>query len=172
MSGEFSRRDFFKAGSSLVAGVGASAGGLVPAQVQAVSVAGQATLKYPAQTVANAACMQAHKVVMFSYPDQASPCAAVKLGQPVPGGVGPQNDIVAYSTMCTHMGCQVVYDGAGTFKCGCHFSQFDAEKLGQMICGQATENLPRIELAYNPGNDTLTAVSVDGLLYGRQANVL
>ena len=32
------------------------------------------------------------------------------------------------------------------FKCPCHFSMFDAEKGGQMICGQATENLPRIVL--------------------------
>ena len=35
------------------------------------------------------------------------------------------------------------------FKCPCHFSMFDAEKGGQMICGQATENLPRIVLRYN-----------------------
>ena len=33
------------------------------------------------------------------------------------------------------------------FKCPCHFSVFDAEMHGQMICGQATENLPRIQLA-------------------------
>jgi arsenite oxidase small subunit len=75
--------------------------------------------------------------------------------------------------MCTHMGCPVTYDAAKrTFNCGCHFSMFDAEKNGQMICGQATENLPRIVLQYDEKTDALTAVAVDGLIYGRQANVL
>jgi arsenite oxidase small subunit len=71
------------------------------------------------------------------------------------------------------MGCPVSYDaGSRTFKCGCHFSTFDAEMSGQMICGQATENLPRIVLEYNPKNDSVTAVAVDGLIYGRQSNLL
>ena len=58
------------------------------------------------------------------------------------------------------------------FKCGCHFSIFDAEKGGQMVCGQATENLPRVLLAFDSANGTVSAVGVDGLIYGRQANVL
>ena len=111
--------------------------------------------------------------VSFTYPDASSPCVAVKLGTPVPGGVGPDRDIVAYSTMCTHMGCPVAFDsGTNTFKCGCHYSMFDAEKSGQMICGQATENLPRIRLDYNAQTGAITATGVDGMLYGRQANVL
>jgi arsenite oxidase small subunit len=96
----------------------------------------------------------------------------LKMGAPVPGGVGPDRDIVAYSTMCTHMGCPVAYDaGTKSFKCPCHYSMFDAEKEGQMICGQATENLPRIVLKYHD-NGTISAVAVDGLIYGRQSNVL
>ena len=53
-----------------------------------------------------------------------------------------------------------------------HFSQFDPEMAGQMICGQATENLPRVVLRYNGKDDTVTAVAIDGLLYGRQSNIL
>jgi arsenite oxidase small subunit len=49
---------------------------------------------------------------------------------------------------------------------------FDAEKAGQMICGQATENLPRVVLKYNAKDDAVTAVAIEGLLYGRQSNVL
>jgi arsenite oxidase small subunit len=49
---------------------------------------------------------------------------------------------------------------------------FDAEKAGQMICGQATENLPRVVLEYNAKTDSITAVAVDGLIYGRQSNIL
>ena len=36
---------------------------------------------------------------------------------------------------------------------------FDAELGGQMICGQATENLPQIELDYNAKDGSVTAVA-------------
>jgi len=71
------------------------------------------------------------------------------------------------------MGCPTTYDNATkTFKCPCHFSEFDAEKAGQMICGQATENLPRVLLQYDEASDTLSAVGIDALIYGRQANII
>ena len=54
----------------------------------------------------------------------------------------------------------------------CHFSMFDAEKAGQMIVGQATENLPRVRLHYDEKTGTVSAVGMEGLIYGRQANVL
>ena len=41
-----------------------------------------------------------------------------------------------------------------------------------MISGQATEDLPRVLLEYNADTDTVTAVGIDGLIYGRQANIL
>jgi arsenite oxidase small subunit len=40
------------------------------------------------------------------------------------------------------------------------------------VCGQATEDLPRIKLQYDAKTDTVMATGVDGLIYGRQANVL
>lgn len=172
MSENVSRRSFFKISTGVVAGVGATVAGVGSAQAGPPAEAGRVTLTYPLRAVGKAGGMKAQTPVMFNYPDAASPCAAVKLGKSVQGGVGPDKDIVAYSTMCTHMGCPVVYDGNGTFKCGCHFSQFDAEKSGQMICGQATEDLPRIQLRYNEKDDSITAIGVDGLIYGRQANTL
>ena len=46
--------------------------------------------------------------VYFKYPfeDDAlfSACMLVKLGTLAGGGVGPDKDIVAFSTLCTHMG--------------------------------------------------------------------
>jgi arsenite oxidase small subunit len=41
-----------------------------------------------------------------------------------------------------------------------------------MVCGQATENLPQVTLRYNEKSGAVTAVAVDGLIYGRQSNVL
>ena len=98
--------------------------------------------------------MPVNRAVSFSYPDPSSPCYAIRMGAKVPGGVGPNKDIVAFSAMCTHMGCPVAYDGGTkTFKCGCHFSMFDPENGGQMVCGQATEDLPRVVLSYDRQDD-------------------
>mgnify|MGYP002336272755 CR=1 FL=1 len=87
--------------------------------------------------------------------------------------MGPDKDIVAYSTLCTHMGCPVSYDAqARTFKCPCHYSMFDPEKSGQMVCGQATEDLPRVVLQHDEHSGAITAIGIEGLIYGRQANLL
>jgi arsenite oxidase small subunit len=170
MGNRVSRRDFLK----LSGGVAASAAA-VPTNALAASSAdaGGAVLPYKAKVVGRAGTLGADQAVAFTFPDASSPCALLKMGTPVPGGVGPNQDIVAYSTMCTHMGCAVNYDSAQrVFRCPCHFSVFDAEKSGEMVCGQATENLPRIVLKYNDKDDSVTAVGVVGLLYGRQSNIL
>jgi arsenite oxidase small subunit len=170
MSSTVSRRNFLK----LTGGVAAGAGTLVAGTAEAATgEVGRTTLPYTAKAVGKARQLQDNVAVPFTYPDASSPCSLVKLGQPAPGGVGPNKDIVAYSILCTHMGCPVNYDtGSKTFRCGCHFSTFDAELGGQMICGQATENLPQIVLKYDEKTDTVTAMSVNGLIYGRQSNVL
>ena len=171
MSQQVTRRTFLKLGGGAVA---AGAAAITPGAAVAAPVdTSRTVLPYPRKAVGQVAGMSVNKTVNFNYPDAASPCTAIKLGSPVPGGTGPDGDIVAYSTMCTHMGCPVAYDSATkTFKCGCHFSMFDAEKGGQMICGQATENLPRVLLEYDQKSGAISAVGIDGLLYGRQANIL
>ncbi|HEX8012807.1 MAG TPA: arsenate reductase (azurin) small subunit [Casimicrobiaceae bacterium] len=166
-----SRRSFLKLGGTIAAGAGVAASAAEAATAPAST--GRATLPYPVKPVAKARAMPINTPVAFSYPDAASPCAAVKLGRPVAGGVGPDRDIVAYSTQCTHMGCPVAYDpSTATFRCPCHYSVFDPELSGQMVCGQATENLPQVTLRYDEKTDALSAVSVNGLIYGRQSNVL
>jgi arsenite oxidase small subunit len=171
MDGKLTRRGFLKI-SGVAAGTGAVAGLGLPHAAEAADV-GRATLPYPATHIAKARGFKTNVPVNFHYPDAASPCVAIKMGAPVPGGVGPDRDIVAYSVLCTHMGCQVAYDAATReFKCPCHFSMFDAEKAGQMITGQATETLPQIVLEYSAQDDSVRAVAVNGLIYGRQANIL
>ncbi len=172
MSTEISRRSFLKLGTGAVATgtVAAVAPGIAQAAPTDTS---KTLLPYPKKHIGTAHQLAEHSPLKFSYPDPASPCLAIKTGAAVPGGVGPERDIVAYSTQCTHMGCPLAYDAdTKTFKCGCHFSMFDAEKEGQMICGQATEDLPRIALEYDGKTGGIIAVGVDGLIYGRQANVL
>lgn len=166
-----SRRVFLKAGGGVAVSVAIG----VPALTQAAtsSAEGQVNLPYPMSAIAKAQKLQANTPVPFTYPDAASPCVLIKMGSAVPGGVGPGRDIVAYSTLCTHMGCPVTYDpGQRLFKCPCHFSIFDPEHVGQMVSGQATENLPSIVLEYNPDDDSVIAVAIEGLIYGRQSNLL
>lgn len=167
------RRTFLKLSGSSIAATAASA--LAPSVANAANPmdTSRTKLPYPRKPVAHVASMALNTPVSFTYPDAASPCTALKLGSRVPGGVGPDGDIVAYSAMCTHMGCPVAYDASTkVFKCPCHFSMFDAEKAGQMIAGQATENLPRVRLLYDEQTGGVSAVGIEGLIYGRQANVL
>lgn len=163
-----SRRDFLK-----TSGAGAAAAGTaawVPRQAAAQTAT---TLDYPHKPVALLSELVENQPVTFTYPDAGSPCVLLKTGRPVQGGVGPDGDIVAYSQLCTHMGCPIAYDGeARTFKCGCHFSIFDPEMNGQMVDGQATENLPRVLLAINEDDGSIEAVAIDGLIYGRRSNLL
>ncbi|MBC8751887.1 MULTISPECIES: arsenate reductase (azurin) small subunit [Paraburkholderia] len=168
------RRTFLKLGGGSIAATAATA--FVPqvgaAATNAVDTS-KTKLPYPHKPVAQLAHMAPNTPVSFAYPDAASPCVAIKMGSRVPGGVGPDGDIVAYSAMCTHMGCPVAYEPTTkVFKCPCHFSMFDAEKAGQMIAGQATENLPRVRLHYDEKTGAVSAVGMEGLIYGRQANVL
>ncbi len=169
------RRFFLKSGGTAAAAVGAV---VIPihnaeAAKPAAAATGGSTLPYPNKAIGIASKMPINQAVSFSYPDASSPCYAIRMGSPVSGGVGPNGDIVAYSSLCTHMGCPVAYDsGTKTMKCGCHFSMFDVETHGQMVCGQATENLPQIKLEYDEKTGSVHATGVDGLIYGRQSNIL
>lgn len=169
MDSTVSRRMFFKVSGATAAS--ATALGAAPSVEAATVDSGRTTLPYPTKTLGKMAALKVNEPMAFAYPDASSPCAMLKMGRKVVGGVGPDGDVVAYSTLCTHMGCPVTYDPqARSFKCPCHFSQFDPEIAGQMICGQATENLPQVTLRV--GSDgSIVATGVQGLIYGRQANV-
>lgn len=169
---KLSRRGFLKSsGTTVAAGAAATIGGVAVAP-EATAATGSSAV-FERKTVAKLGGIGMNVPVTFTYPDASSPCMLIKLGRPAPGGVGPDGDIVAYSSLCTHMGCPVAYDAERkVFKCACHYSIFDAEMAGQMVCGQATEDLPRVVLRYDEKDDEVQAVAIDGLIYGRQSNIL
>lgn len=170
---KLNRRFFLKSSGSAAAAIGSVVIPIQPVSAAQPPVSGLTTLPYPTKAIGKSAAMPVNQAVNFAYPDASSPCVAIRMGSEVPGGVGPNKDIVAYSSLCTHMGCPVAYESTTKiFKCGCHFSMFDAENAGQMVCGQATENLPMVRLRYDAKTDTVAAVGIDGLIYGRQANIL
>lgn len=167
---DVSRRGFLRAGGSAAAAAAALAAGVGQAAAHSTL---ETTLPYPRTRVGNLKQLQTGTPVSFAYPDAASQGFLLKLGEEALEGIGPDRDVVAYSVMCTHKGCPVSYNAADKLLvCPCHFSTFDPAKDGMMVIGQATERLPRIELALDAASGDIFAVGIQGLLYGRAANVI
>lgn len=129
---------------------------------------------YPRVPVASLGDLAVGEPVSFEYPLAGQTAAVVKLGKPAQYGLGPDGDIVAFSTKCTHMGWPL----DGTFNpeecvfgpCPGHFSTFDASVGGQVVLGQATQRLPQIVLVIE--DDQVYAEGVLGLIYGYRNNLL
>ena len=105
-------------------------------------------------------------------PTPTRPASCIKLGAKVDGGVGPDGDIVGFTTICPHKGFPLGYNaGDKTLNCPGHYSRFDVERGGLEIWGQATQNLPQYTLRVDDKGD-IYAEGLDELLYGRLSNVL
>lgn len=162
------RRQFLRGAG--VATAGAAAAAIVPQRAEAK--AALARVNYPSNRLANVKDLKANEPFEVSYPDEDAPGVLLKLGQRVPGGAGPDGDIVGFSTICPHKGFALNYNAQDkTFNCPGHYSRFDAEAGGQQTWGQATQNLPQYLLRVDAKGD-IYADGVDELLYGRLSNVL
>lgn len=162
------RRTFLR-GAGLVA-AGTAAVTVVPAGQEAR--ANTARVTYPSNRLANIADLTTDDPMPVDYPDADSPAVLIKLGQSVPGGKGPDGDIVAYSVLCPHKGFTLIYEASDrTLNCPGHYSRFDCEKEGQQIFGMANQSLPMIALRVDDDGE-IFAEGVDELIYGRTSNVL
>jgi arsenite oxidase small subunit len=162
------RRQFLRGAGIAAAGVAAVS--IVPAEAKAA--AGQAIVAYPSNRLGNVKDLKANEPLNVAYPDADAPGVLIKLGSKVDGGVGPDGDIVGFSTICPHKGFPLGYNaGDKTLNCPGHYSRFDVERGGLEIWGQATQNLPQYTLRVDDKGD-IYAEGLDELLYGRLANVL
>ncbi len=161
------RRHFLLSGSSTV---------LLTALPGVSSQVFASVKNYPETKVASLGDLRQDEQVYFRYPvTESIQCNnfLVKLGERAGAGVGPRQDIVAFSSYCPHMGGPLngVYNSehkvAGP--CPLHLTTFDLTRHGMVISGHATESLPQILLDIR-GND-IYAVGVMGLLYGHHQNV-
>ncbi len=92
----------------------------------------------------------------------------ITLGVPAGGGVGPDKDVVAFNTICPHMGFPLV----GQFNaehqvmgpCPWHLSTYDLTRHGMIVAGHATEGLPQV-LLETRGRD-IYATGVMALIFG------
>lgn len=167
---EVGRRQFLRGGGSVAVGAAAAmVGGAGEAQAAGPALA-RAT--YPSTKLANVKDLKVNEPKDVAYPDADAPGVLLKLGKKVPGGVGPDGDIVGFSTVCPHKGFPLFYRADDrTLNCPGHYSRFDCEAGGQQIWGQATQNLPQYNLRVDANGD-IYAEGVDELLYGRLSNVL
>lgn len=164
---ELGRRQFLRGGAATAV----AAATLPRAEAKAAELAA-ARLAYPSTRLANVADLKRDEPLAVAYPDDEAPGVLIKLGKAVPGGVGPDGDIVGFTTVCPHKGFPLRYDASDrTMSCPGHYSRFDCEAGGQQIWGQATQNLPQYLLVVDAKGD-IYAQGVDELLYGRLSNVL
>lgn len=85
---------------------------------------------------------------VFNFPDQYAQGILINL---------PKKGLVAYSDVCTHLSCAVIYEGGGKLHCPCHDGFFDAA-TGDVLAGPPTRPLPLIQLAIQDG--TIYAVKL------------
>jgi arsenite oxidase small subunit len=169
--GCLTRRAFLSRSSTAVVGTI-----MLPALAGMGSEAMAAELaRYPKQKIGRLSKLKTHKPVTFKYPDKGmnSSSMLVKLGVPAGGGIGRDGDVVAFNTLCTHMGGPM----GSTYKpdeevlgpCPFHQSTFDLTRHGMIISGHATESLPQVLLELE--GDDIYAVGLIGLIYGRYDNL-
>lgn len=128
---------------------------------------------YPQLLIGKLSDMQEGVPKAFAYPLKQQPNMVVKLGEEALHGVGEGKDIVAFSTLCTHMGGSLRgryrHDVKAIGPCPFHFSTFDMKKGGIPVHASATQNLPQIVLRVD--GDDLFAMGVIGLIYGYRNNL-
>ncbi|ETW96458.1 MAG: hypothetical protein ETSY2_46355, partial [Candidatus Entotheonella gemina] len=132
--------------------------------------------RYPRQKIGELSRLRTDQPIIFSYPDTGPGAIsmAVKLGVRAGGGIGPEQDVVAFNSLCTHMGGPMIgsYQKADKALGPCPFHQttFDLTKHGMVISGHATESLPQVLLELEGGD--IYAAGVLGLIFGRHDNLV
>lgn len=138
------------------------------------SVAAEVT-RYPRKLIGKLSALKKNKPVRFKYPDEGknSSSVLIRLGEVAGGGIGPKRDVIAFNSLCTHMGGDTggVYQAEHSVlgPCPFHQSTFDLTRHGMIVAGHATESLPQVLLELE-GND-IYAVGMIGLIYGRYDNL-
>ncbi len=165
-----SRRAFLLAGGTTAVVIGL--GSLSASFGQGVALQ---TAAYPRKRVGRVSQLVEGQPITFKYPwnDVNSTNALIRLGVPAGGGVGPGRDIVAFSTLCTHMGGPLAGQYRAQYRilgpCPLHLTTFDLTKHGMVAAGQATESLPQIVLEAR--GDEIWATGVMGLIFGYHSNL-
>jgi len=133
--------------------------------------------RYPRKLIGKLSALKLNSPHKFNYPDEAqnSNSLLFRLDALAGGGIGPDQNIVAFNALCTHMGGSL--EGPDAFSapdqalgpCPLHQTSFDLTRHGMVIGGHATESLPQVLLELE--GDDIYAVGMLGLIYGRFDNL-
>jgi len=161
-----SKRNFLKfamAFSTLLA-VGGIAAVLKSITNPGPSAAGTAvssgSRQFPRVKVAQLNDLTIGQPIAFNYPLDNEPNILVKLGTKAEGGVGPNEDIVAFSSICQHLGCIYGFQAPGSSPacnpayradrpvgyCCCHGSVYDFVNKAIVISGPSSRPQPQVLL--------------------------
>ena len=100
--------------------------------------------------IGSSASLDRQGSLLFRYPTDQDPCIAIRTAE---------GKLVAYSQVCTHLSCAVVYDKPeNKLLCPCHKGTFDVFR-GTPVGGPPTRPLPRILLEQR--GDQLFATGVE-----------
>ncbi len=132
--------------------------------------------EYESQLIGQLSALTENEPMAFNYPWDHPNSAnfLMKLNGAAGGGVGPDENVVAFNSFCTHQGGPLT----GTFKtdigiagpCPLHWTTFDLHRHGMVVSGHATIGLPQILLETN--GDDIYAMGVMGLIYGYHNNLV
>jgi Rieske Fe-S protein len=87
--------------------------------------------------IGSATILEQQGSLLFRYPGDQDPCIAVRT---------PDGKLVAYSQVCTHLSCAVVYSKEkNRLLCPCHNGSFNVTE-GAPLGGPPTRRLPRIQI--------------------------
>jgi arsenite oxidase small subunit len=125
-------------------GGGSASSSLTNNSQSARAQGGKASAGAAAQKIARASKVPPGSAVNFE--DGGNPAVLVHL---------QNGKFVAYSAVCTHMGCTVAYQN-GELACPCHGSVFDPSKGGAVVYGPAPTPLPQLPIKVQNGGVYLT----------------
>jgi len=129
---------------------------------------------FPRVRIANMSDLAGGKTVIFNYPLEETPNVLAKLGVKAEGGVGPDGDIVAFSTVCQHLGCIIGFVPAGGSPlcnsgytasgpvgyCCCHGSIYDFANGANVLSPPAPRPLPQVTLEFDSSTGDIYAVGM------------
>jgi arsenite oxidase small subunit len=105
---------------------------------------------YAGQVIGSKSELEQKGSLLFRYPTDKDPCIAVRT---------PEGKLVAYSQVCTHLSCAVVYNkDENQLLCPCHRGSFNVDQ-GMPTGGPPTRRLPKIQIEQR--GDQLYATSVE-----------
>lgn len=105
---------------------------------------------FPEQRIASAAQLAGAGSLLFNYPTEKDPCILVRT---------ESGELRAYSQVCTHLSCAVIYEAAEkTLYCPCHHGYFAVED-GRPTAGPPVRRLPQIRVEQR--GDDLYATGIE-----------